>query len=85
MKVVLKVRRKGIVILPKRLREVLGVAEGGEVVAEVSGDKVVLRALKPKVVDVDPGIVEKLLREEYSLEKSRYVRMMLRGETDAGH
>ncbi len=72
MRVVLKVGRKGVLVLPKRLREALGISEGDEVVAEVVGDKLVLRVLKPKVVDVDPGLVEELLREEYGLEARRY-------------
>ncbi len=76
MRVVLRVRRKGVIILPKRLREAVGIDEGGEVVAEVVGDKLVLRALKPRVVDVDPELIEGLLREEYNLEKRRYWRMV---------
>ena len=35
-----------------------------------------MRALKPEVVDVDPKLVEKILREEYELEKKRYMRMI---------
>lgn len=76
MRRVLKVRRKGIVILPKELREALNISEGDEVIAEVVGEKLILRALKPKVVDVDPEILEKLLREEYNVERSRYTRMI---------
>jgi len=72
----LKVHRKGVIILPKRLRETLGISEGGEVVAEVSGDVIVLRPLKPRIVDVSPEVVEKLLREEYGLEKNRYAEMI---------
>ena len=76
MRVILKVRKKGIIILPKRLREAIGIDEGGEVIVDVVGDRLVLRALKPKVVDVDPEVVKKLLREEYCLERKRYVRMI---------
>lgn len=72
----MKVHRKGVIILPKRLRETLGISEGGEVVAEVSGDVIVLRPLKPRIVDVSPEVVEKLLREEYGLEKNRYAEMI---------
>ena len=32
--------------------------------------------LKPKVVEVDPGFVGKLLREEFELEKKRYDRIV---------
>jgi len=37
MRVVLKVRRKGVLILPKRLREAVGFEEGDDIVAELSG------------------------------------------------
>jgi AbrB family looped-hinge helix DNA binding protein len=50
MRVILKVYKKGIIVLPKRLREVLGIDEGDMIVAEVMGDKLVMRALKPRVV-----------------------------------
>lgn len=63
----------------------MGVDEGDEVVAEVVGDRLVLRALKPRVVDVDPKLVEELLREEYSLERSRYGRIVSGGETGSRH
>ncbi len=72
----MKVRKKGIIILPKKLREALGVEEGSEVIASVVGDKAVLRALKPKIVDIDPDIVDKLLHEEYELEKGRFTRIV---------
>ena len=83
MRVVLRIRKKGIIILPKRLREAIGVDEGDEVIADVVGDKLVLRALKPRVVDVDPEVVEKFLREEYSIERKRYTRMISSGKTSS--
>jgi len=39
------------------------------------------RALKPKVVDVDPGLVEELLRESARVEERR-LRRMFKGEED---
>lgn len=60
MRVVLRVRRKGIIILPKKLRKALGVDKGDEVIAEVVGDRLVLRALKPRLVEESP-------HEEHSL------------------
>ena len=77
----MKVRKKGVIILPKRLREAIGVNEGEEVIVDVVGDRLILRALKPKVVDVNPEIVEKILSEEYSLESRRYARMISSGKT----
>ena len=81
MRIVLKVRRKGILILPKKLREAIGVNEGDDVITEVKGDKLILWVLKPKVVDVDPVYIDKLLREEYEVEKKKYEGMFRYGET----
>lgn len=83
MRVVLKVHRKGIIVLPKGLREAVGIDEGDEVVVDVVGDRLVLRALKPRIVDVDPKVVEELLREEYRLEGERYRRMLSNEETSS--
>ena len=85
MRAVLKVHRKGIIILPKKIRETLGINERDEVVAEVIRDKIVLRPLKPKIVDVSPEVVEKLLREEYYLEENRYAGMIPSEETSTRH
>jgi len=74
MRFLLKIRRKGILILPKKLREAVGFEEGDEVIVEVVGDSLVLRALKPKVVDVDPKFVEELLEED-KFEEHRYKRV----------
>lgn len=83
MRVVLRVGRKGVLILPKRVREALGVGEGDEVLVEVVGDRLVLRALRPRVVDVDPGVVEELLREEGGFEEARYEGMVSGGKVGA--
>jgi len=64
MRTVLKVGKKGVIVLPKAFRERVGIEEGGEVLAEVVGDAIVLRPLKPRIVNVDPGIVEAILAEE---------------------
>jgi len=61
---VVKVRRKGVLILPKALREQVGIEEGDEVVAEVIGESIVLKPLKPRVVDVDVRKVHEIIREE---------------------
>ena len=36
------------------------------------GDSIVLRPLRPKVVDANPKLVEDLLNEEYRLESVKY-------------
>ena len=79
----MKIRRKGMLILPKKLREAVGLEEGDDVVAEVVGDSLVLRALKPKVVDIDPNLVEEFLREEVRFEEHRY-RRILQSEENSG-
>jgi len=64
MRTVLKVGRKGVIVLPKAFREKVGIEEGSEVLAEVVGDAIVLRPLKPRVVNIDPRVVEAILAEE---------------------
>jgi bifunctional DNA-binding transcriptional regulator/antitoxin component of YhaV-PrlF toxin-antitoxin module len=61
---ILKVRRRGVVILPKELRSKAGIEEDSEVVAEIRGNEVLLRLLKPVIVSVDWAAVEKILHEE---------------------
>jgi bifunctional DNA-binding transcriptional regulator/antitoxin component of YhaV-PrlF toxin-antitoxin module len=78
LRVVLRVRRKGVVILPKALRAVAGIEEDGEVVAEASPGVVVLRPLRLREVDVDPEAVERVLREEGEAE-ARKLHDLLRG------
>jgi hypothetical protein len=53
------------------------------VIAEVVGDSLVLRALKPKIVDVDPSLVEELLREEYEFEEHEYGNLAQNEENSA--
>jgi AbrB family looped-hinge helix DNA binding protein len=82
MRFLLKIRRKGILILPKKLREAVGLEEGDEVIAEVIGDSLILRALKPKVVNVDPNLVKEFL-EEARFEEHKYERILKNGESGA--
>ena len=70
--VVLRVRKKGILILPKRIRERVGIEENSDVIVEIKDGSLIIRPLKPKVVKIDPKIVEELLREEYVLEGQKY-------------
>jgi len=70
--VVLRVRKKGILILPKRIRERVGIEENSDVIVEIKDGSLIIRPLRPKVVKIDPKIVEELLREEYVLEGQKY-------------
>ncbi len=76
MRVVLNVRKKDVIVLPKNLREATGIDGEDEVMIDVASDKILLRALKPRVVDVDSRIVFELLRKEDSLETKRYREMI---------
>ena len=68
---ILKVRKKGVVILPKELRTKVGIEEDSEVIAEIKGNEVLLRPLKPVVVRVDWTAVEKILYEEDKIEEEK--------------
>jgi len=72
MAAILKVRKKGILILPKEIREKAGIEEDSEVLVEAKNNSIIIKPLKPKVIKVDPEIIEELLREEYVLEEKRY-------------
>ncbi|HEU98010.1 MAG TPA: AbrB/MazE/SpoVT family DNA-binding domain-containing protein [Fervidicoccus fontis] len=64
----IEARKKGVLILPKVLRESVGVEEGDVLVAEVKDGAIVLRPLKPKVVEIDRRMVEEILEEEKKVE-----------------
>jgi looped-hinge helix DNA binding domain, AbrB family len=67
----LNVRKKGIVILPKDVRVKLSINENDILIANIEGDKLVLRPLKPKIVRVDPKVVEDTLKEEGEAERKK--------------
>ncbi|MDT7902107.1 MAG: AbrB/MazE/SpoVT family DNA-binding domain-containing protein [Acidianus sp.] len=67
----LKVRKKGIVILPKDVRVKLSINENDILIANIEGDKLVLRPLKHKIVRVDPKVVEDILEEEGEAERKK--------------
>jgi len=67
----LKVRRKGVIILPKELRLRAGIEENSIVLAEITEKGVLLRALKPITVRVDPAVIERILSKEGRLEEEK--------------
>lgn len=73
--VVLRIRKKGVLILPKSLREAAGIDEG-EVIAEAREGEIVIRPLRPRVVNLDPRVVEELLGEEGRLEEEKFRRVL---------
>ena len=75
VRAILRIGKKGVLILPKKLRESLNVGEGDELLAEVSEGVLILKPFKPKIVDVDPSLVEKILSEEDKLERRKIRRI----------
>jgi looped-hinge helix DNA binding domain, AbrB family len=67
----IKLRKKGVIILPKDVREKLGVKENDILLGEMKGEELVLRPLKPKIVRVDPKMVEEILKEEGEAERRK--------------
>ncbi|MBS7248715.1 MAG: AbrB/MazE/SpoVT family DNA-binding domain-containing protein [Candidatus Freyarchaeota archaeon] len=72
----LRVGRKGVVVLPKELREKMGVKEGDLLVLEEREGGFSVRAIRPLVVKVDLERVDELLGEERVLEESKFERML---------
>ena len=54
MKKIVKLRKKGVVILPKRIREEVGLKEGDALIVTVKGNEIILRKLEPLKVRIDP-------------------------------
>ena len=50
--------------LPKQLLREVDLKEGDEVIVEVKDNTLIIKPLKPKIVDIDMEIIEHLLREE---------------------
>ncbi|MEM2739986.1 MAG: AbrB/MazE/SpoVT family DNA-binding domain-containing protein, partial [Candidatus Bathyarchaeia archaeon] len=75
VRVILKVGRKGVLILPKSLREAAGIGEG-EVSAEARDGEIVIKPLKPRVVDIDHQAIRELLGEEEKLEEEKLKRIL---------
>ncbi|MFZ8795737.1 MAG: AbrB family transcriptional regulator, partial [Acidilobaceae archaeon] len=57
--------------LPKELRLRAGIEENSIVLAEITEKGVLLRALKPITVRVDPAVIEGILSEEGRLEEEK--------------
>ena len=85
MAAILKVRKKGILILPKEIREKAGIEEDSEVLVEAKNNSIIIKPLKPKVVKVDPEIIEELLREEYALEERKYEEIIRNLKASSRH
>ncbi len=70
---ILRVRKNGVLILPKKLREASGISGDSEVIVEARENTLIIKPLKPPmIVDVNPELAEKLLSEENMVEKRKY-------------
>ena len=66
-----KIGRKGVVVIPKELREALGLREGSLILMEVRDGELMLRPYTPKRVKLAgrvSQILRSLRREELDLE-----------------
>jgi AbrB family looped-hinge helix DNA binding protein len=75
-KFALRVRKKGIVILPKALRIAAGIDEGSFLIAEIREEGLILKPLKPLTVKINPEIVEKILSEEKQIEEGKFLEVV---------
>jgi len=69
VKLKIKVGPKGQIVIPKLLREAYGIKEGGYVIVEPLGDKIVIRSIG------DPREVLEWIRERRKRLKSRMARL----------
>ncbi|WP_338117352.1 AbrB/MazE/SpoVT family DNA-binding domain-containing protein [Sulfuracidifex metallicus] len=67
----IKLRKKGVTILPKDVREKLDMKENDILLGEIKDGELVLRPLKPKIVRVQPKVVEEALKEEGEAERRK--------------
>jgi len=67
----LKVRKKGVIILPKELRIRAGIEENSEVIAEIVDNGVLLRPLKLVTVRFDEKVIDEMLSLEKEVEERK--------------
>ena len=71
MRARVKVYYKGIIVLPKEIRESVKIKEGDLLFVEVRGNEIVMRPIKPKRVSLRgkvQEIVKEVKEEEIALE-----------------
>ena len=68
---VTRVLKKGVIVIPKVLREEVGIKEGDLVVVKRVEDRIVIEPLERRLtlVTVDSGLVDRILREIDEEEK----------------
>ncbi len=60
--VITKIGKKGVIVIPKRIREVLGIEEGSLVTIDIREGEIIITPFTPKRVKLG-GKVSKILRE----------------------
>ncbi|MHA1589074.1 MAG: AbrB/MazE/SpoVT family DNA-binding domain-containing protein [Candidatus Njordarchaeales archaeon] len=81
MEVILKIGKKGIIVLPKRIRDAMGVREGDSLIAKIEGRRIILEPFRPIRIRINREIIDKLLEEEIILEKESIQEILKRRES----
>jgi len=77
-----RIGRKGVIVIPKAVREAIGLEEKSPVIISVEGDRIVIkpiRVLRVKASARARRIVEEALSEEYLLEEEKAAGILERG------
>jgi len=72
----IKVGKKGVIVIPKKFREKLEIEEGSRVTITLTEDSIIIKPLRPKIVDVDPKTVEKIIAESRAREEKKYEEIL---------
>ena len=71
MSTIVKIGKKGIIVIPKKYRELLGLEENSLIQMEIRNNELIIKPFHPKRVKLRgriQEIVSKLKREELELE-----------------
>jgi AbrB family looped-hinge helix DNA binding protein len=77
MTAILKVREKGVLILPKALREKAGIKEGSTVVATALEDGIILSPKEPDVLSRLLGLAKVAKRSPHGQARVRSLRLRI--------
>ena len=71
-RVITRIGKKGVIVIPKGIREALGIEEGSSVIIDIREGEIVITPFTPKRVELG-GRASRILREireeEFKLEK----------------
>ena len=60
---IVRMGKKGVVVIPKEVRDSLHLAEGTPFILEVRGSEIVMRPLIPEKVNLDTETIQRIVRE----------------------